>query len=159
MIKYRVFYGGWTGERLVGDNLSKKQADEISYLYSSGDMYMTTRIERYEHFDKVINGLNKKVIDCIYNMLNRNSDHLDNIEVTLDTDLINDIGLDSLDSVELIMDLEKEFDIAIPDDDADSIMSNCKVSDIIEYLKEKHDIVDIRQERNDKIISIEAKQN
>lgn len=51
MIKYRVFYGGWTGERLVGDNLSKKQADEISYLYSSGDMYMTTRIERYEHFD------------------------------------------------------------------------------------------------------------
>lgn len=108
---------------------------------------------------KVINGLNKKVIDCIYNMLNRNSDHLDNIEVTLDTDLINDIGLDSLDSVELIMEIEKEFDIAIPDEDAENILTDCKVSDIIQYLKDKHDIVDIRQERNDKLVSIEAKQN
>lgn len=109
---------------------------------------------------RIINGLNDKVIDCISNMLNRNSDHLNEIEITLDTDLINDIGLDSLDSVELIMDIEKEFDIAIPDDDAELIMSECRVSDIIQYLKDKHDIVDIRQERNDKLISIKkAKQN
>lgn len=51
MIKYRVFYGGWTGERLVGDNLSKKQADKLYQEYYSGDMYMSPRIEKYEYFD------------------------------------------------------------------------------------------------------------
>ncbi|MCK9291992.1 MAG: acyl carrier protein [Bacteroidales bacterium] len=46
----------------------------------------------------------------------------------------NDLGADSLDTVELIMEFEKEFNIAIPDDDAEKIAT---VGDAINYIKEK----------------------
>lgn len=51
MIRYKVYYGGWTGERMIADNLTKKQADELYSEYSGGDMYMQPRIEKYEKFD------------------------------------------------------------------------------------------------------------
>lgn len=44
----------------------------------------------------------------------------------------NDLGADSLDTVELIMELEKEFNITIPDADAEKIVT---VGDAIEYVK------------------------
>ena len=44
-------------------------------------------------------------------------------DVTLEASLTNDLGADSLDVVELIMEFEKEFDIGIPDDDAEAIVS------------------------------------
>ncbi len=46
----------------------------------------------------------------------------------------NDLGAYSLDTVELIMEFEKEFNIAIPDDDAEKIAT---VGDAINYIKEK----------------------
>jgi acyl carrier protein len=46
---------------------------------------------------------------------------VDESEVTSDASFTNDLGADSLDTVELIMELEKEFDIQIPDDEAESI--------------------------------------
>jgi acyl carrier protein len=42
-------------------------------------------------------------------------------EVTLEASFTNDLGADSLDTVELIMEFEKEFGIAIPDDQAEKI--------------------------------------
>ena len=45
----------------------------------------------------------------------------------------NDLGADSLDTVELIMEFEKEFNIAIPDDQAESIGT---VGDAVKYIEE-----------------------
>lgn len=46
----------------------------------------------------------------------------------------NDLGADSLDTVELIMEFEKEFDITIPDEDAEKIAT---VGDAVSYLSNK----------------------
>ena len=46
---------------------------------------------------------------------------VDASEVTTDASFTNDLGADSLDTVELIMEFEKEFDIQIPDDQAENI--------------------------------------
>ncbi len=52
--------------------------------------------------------------------------------VKLDTSFIDDLGADSLDIVELIMALEEEFDLQIPDSEAEKIMT---VGDVVEYIK------------------------
>jgi acyl carrier protein len=46
---------------------------------------------------------------------------VDENEVTTEASFTNDLGADSLDTVELIMEFEKEFNIAIPDDQAENI--------------------------------------
>ena len=53
--------------------------------------------------------------------------------VTEDAAFIDDLGADSLDIVELIMALEEEFDIEIPDSDAEKVVT---VGDVVEYIKE-----------------------
>lgn len=53
--------------------------------------------------------------------------------VTLEASFIDDLGADSLDIVELIMALEEEFDLEIPDADAEKIVA---VSDVVDYIKE-----------------------
>ena len=52
--------------------------------------------------------------------------------VTMEASFIDDLGADSLDIVELIMALEEEFDLEIPDADAEKIVS---VSDVVDYIK------------------------
>ena len=56
---------------------------------------------------------------------------VDQSEVTPEASFTNDLGADSLDTVELIMEFEKEFDISIPDDQAENIQT---VGHAIEYL-------------------------
>lgn len=53
--------------------------------------------------------------------------------VTTEASFIDDLGADSLDIVELIMALEEEFDMEIPDADAEKIVT---VGDVVEYIKE-----------------------
>ena len=53
-------------------------------------------------------------------------------EVTPEASFPNDLGADSLDTVELIMEFEKEFNISIPDDQAENIGT---VGDAISYLE------------------------
>ncbi len=53
-------------------------------------------------------------------------------EVTTEANFTNDLGADSLDTVELIMEFEKEFNIAIPDDQAEKIQT---VGDAISYIE------------------------
>ena len=53
--------------------------------------------------------------------------------VTLEASFIDDLGADSLDIVELVMALEEEFDIEIPDADAEKVVT---VGDVVDYIKE-----------------------
>jgi acyl carrier protein len=57
---------------------------------------------------------------------------VDENEVTNEASFTNDLGADSLDTVELIMEFEKEFNIAIPDDQAEKIST---VGQAIEYIQ------------------------
>ena len=54
-------------------------------------------------------------------------------EVTNEASFTNDLGADSLDTVELIMEFEKEFNISIPDDQAEKIST---VGDAVVYVEE-----------------------
>ena len=54
-------------------------------------------------------------------------------EVTNEASFTNDLGADSLDTVELIMEFEKEFNISIPDDQAEKIKT---VGDAIKYVED-----------------------
>jgi acyl carrier protein len=57
---------------------------------------------------------------------------VDENEVTMESSFIDDLGADSLDIVELIMALEEEFDLEIPDSEAEKIAT---VGDAVEYIK------------------------
>jgi acyl carrier protein len=52
-------------------------------------------------------------------------------QITSDASFIDDLGADSLDTVELVMAFEEEFDIEIPDEDAEKIRT---VRDVVNYL-------------------------
>ena len=52
--------------------------------------------------------------------------------ITLDSNLVDDLNADSLDIVELIMDVEQEFDITIPDEDLPAVAT---VKDIVGYIE------------------------
>ncbi|HOQ75486.1 MAG TPA: acyl carrier protein [Thermoclostridium sp.] len=68
-----------------------------------------------------------KVKDIIVEQLG-----VDESEVKPEASFIDDLGADSLDIVELIMALEEEFDLEIPDKDAEKIVT---VGDAVEYIK------------------------
>ena len=55
-------------------------------------------------------------------------------DVTDDASFTNDLGADSLDTVELIMEFETKFDVIIPDEDVEKIVT---VGDALNYIKEK----------------------
>ncbi|MBQ1213545.1 MAG: acyl carrier protein [Tidjanibacter sp.] len=72
--------------------------------------------------------ISSKVVDIIKDRLN-----VDAKDITPEASFANDLGADSLDTVELIMEFEKEFDIQIPDEDAEKIST---VGDAIKYVEE-----------------------
>ncbi|MBW7996280.1 MAG: acyl carrier protein [Candidatus Glassbacteria bacterium] len=55
-------------------------------------------------------------------------------KVTEDASFVEDLGADSLDTVELVMDFEEEFDLEIPDEEAEKLTT---VGSAIKYLEEK----------------------
>ena len=59
---------------------------------------------------------------------------VDIAEVTPQSQFVQDLGADSLDTVELVMALEEEFDVEIPDEDAEKIKT---VGEAVTYIKEK----------------------
>lgn len=76
----------------------------------------------------VMSDYKSRVISIIVDKLG-----VDEGEVTPEASFTNDLGADSLDTVELIMEFEKEFNIAIPDDQAEKIAT---VGDAIDYIKD-----------------------
>ena len=71
----------------------------------------------------------QKVVNIVCEQLGTSRD-----KVSTETSFINDLGADSLDTVELVMEFEDEFQINIPDEDAEKIQS---VGDAVKYIKEK----------------------
>ena len=69
-----------------------------------------------------------KVISIIVDKLG-----VEESEVTKDASFTNDLGADSLDTVELIMEFEKEFNLSIPDEEAENIET---VGNAITYIEE-----------------------
>jgi acyl carrier protein len=69
----------------------------------------------------------EKVKKVIAEVLNVEGD-----EITLETTFIDDLGADSLDIFQIIMGLEEEFDIEIPSEDAETILT---VGDVVEKIK------------------------
>ena len=61
---------------------------------------------------------------------------VDMADITPEASFTNDLGADSLDTVELIMEFEKEFDMTIPDEDAEQIAT---VGDAIDYVEANKD--------------------
>jgi len=59
---------------------------------------------------------------------------IDESEITMESSFIEDLGADSLDIVELVMALEEEFEIVIPDEDAEKIGT---VGEAVNYIKER----------------------
>lgn len=58
----------------------------------------------------------------------------EDITITMESSLINDLEADSLDAVEVIMAIEDEFDIEIPDEDAEDFKN---IGDIVKYVEER----------------------
>lgn len=77
----------------------------------------------------MVMGLNPKIKDIIVEQLG-----VDAERIKPDASFIDDLGADSLDIVELIMAMEEEFDIEIPDEDAEKLR---KVQDVVSYLEGK----------------------
>jgi len=73
--------------------------------------------------------LEERVTHIIVNHLN-----VSQAEVVPEASFVDDLGADSLDIVELVMAMEEEFDIEIPDDDAEKIQT---IGDALAYLKER----------------------
>ena len=70
----------------------------------------------------------KKVVDIIVDELAVDAD-----EITSEASFIDDLGADSLDVVEFVMAFEEEFDIEIPDEDAEKIQT---VQQAVDYIEE-----------------------
>ncbi|WP_367872400.1 acyl carrier protein [Luteolibacter sp. Populi] len=67
-----------------------------------------------------------RVRDIIVDQLGVNAD-----QVTLEAKFIEDLGADSLDTVELVMAFEEEFEIEVPDEEAEKLQS---VGDVVSYI-------------------------
>ena len=71
--------------------------------------------------------IEQKVKDIIVEQLNVTPD-----QVNQDAKFIDDLGADSLDTVELVMAFEEEFDVEVPDEDAEKLQS---VADVVAYIE------------------------
>ena len=65
-----------------------------------------------------VQAIQKRVIDIISEQMGA-----DKSEITRETSFINDLNADSLDTVELVMEFEDEFDLSIPDEEAEKIQT------------------------------------
>ncbi len=83
-----------------------------------------------------VQAIEAKVIEIVSEQMG-----VDKSEITRETSFINDLNADSLDTVELVMEFEDEFDMSIPDEEAEKIQT---VGAAIEY------IVQIAQSLEDK---------
>jgi len=72
--------------------------------------------------------IEEKVIEIVAEQMG-----VDKSEITRETSFVNDLNADSLDTVELVMEFEDEFEMSIPDEEAEKIQT---VGQAIDYIKE-----------------------
>ena len=95
--------------------------------------------------------IKEKVVEIIVDKLG-----VDAAEVKDEASFTNDLSADSLDTVELIMELEKQFDVTIPDTDAEKIQT---VGDAVAYIENAHgQISELPAAMGGKLVEITAKQ-
>jgi acyl carrier protein len=104
-------------------SVSRNSAAAVSYRPSDPAVPKTASEGRSVSDEQI----RQRVIDIVCEHLAVNKE-----QVTDTTSFIEDIGADSLDIVELVMELEEEFDIQIPDDQAEKIKT---VGEAVEYIK------------------------
>ena len=76
-----------------------------------------------------VENVEERVLNIVCEQLGTSRD-----KISRETSFINDLGADSLDTVELVMEFEDEFEINIPDEDAEKIQT---VGDAIQYIESK----------------------
>ena len=90
---------------------------------------------KYKNYQGFIINLNLKIMSDVASRVKAiivDKLSVEESEVTNEASFTNDLGADSLDTVELIMEFEKEFDLSIPDDQAEKIST---VGDAIAYIE------------------------
>ncbi len=73
-----------------------------------------------------VDEVEQKVIDIVAEQMG-----VDKAEISRETSFINDLNADSLDTVELVMEFEDEFEMSIPDEEAEKIQTVCQAIDYI----------------------------
>jgi len=76
----------------------------------------------------VADEIEDKVIEIVSEQMG-----VDKSEITRETSFVNDLNADSLDTVELVMEFEDEFELSIPDEEAEKIQT---VGQAMDYIKE-----------------------
>ena len=85
--------------------------------------------------DVDVQAVEAKVIEIVSEQMG-----VDKGEITRETSFINDLNADSLDTVELVMEFEDEFDMSIPDEEAEKIQTvGAAIGYIVEIVKNKED--------------------
>lgn len=83
--------------------------------------------------DVDIKAIEQKVIEIISEQMGA-----DKAQITRDTSFVNDLNADSLDTVELVMEFEDEFDMSIPDEEAEKIQTvGAAIDYVAKVMKEK----------------------
>ena len=80
------------------------------------------------------NEIETKVVEIVSEQMG-----VDKSEITRDTSFINDLNADSLDTVELVMEFEDEFDMSIPDEEAEKIQTVGAAIDYISNIAKDND--------------------
>jgi acyl carrier protein len=113
-----------------------------SAVHSGARLICKTCIDRYSlpnlgpggsetclgEVDSIMDEIETKVIEIVSEQMG-----VDKGEITRETHFINDLNADSLDTVELVMEFEDEFELSIPDEEAEKIQT---VGQAIDYIKE-----------------------
>ena len=85
--------------------------------------------------DVDVQAVEAKVVEIVSEQMG-----VDKGEITRETSFINDLNADSLDTVELVMEFEDEFDMSIPDEEAEKIQTvGAAIDYITEIMKTKED--------------------
>ncbi len=85
--------------------------------------------------DVDIQAVEAKVIEIVSEQMG-----VDKGEISRETSFINDLNADSLDTVELVMEFEDEFDMSIPDEEAEKIQTvGAAIDYIVQIMKNKED--------------------
>lgn len=84
--------------------------------------------------DTDVAAVESKVVEIVSEQMG-----VDKSEITRETSFINDLNADSLDTVELVMEFEDEFDMSIPDEEAEKIQTvGAAIDYIINIVKNKN---------------------
>lgn len=82
-----------------------------------------------------VGAIESKVIEIVSEQMG-----VDKSEITRETSFINDLNADSLDTVELVMEFEDEFDMSIPDEEAEKIQTvGAAIDYILNIVKNKNE--------------------